>query len=109
MYKKMTALLGEKEYVLNVEANCFYEFFQDKTGQDYFDLVKNQKGYSDVIQFVKGLIYAGHMAESEIEGTNHTITKEEVDKFVRFMTPEQTTKIFNDYNALMGAQKKEGE
>lgn len=105
----MTALLGERELVLNVEANCFYEFFQEKTGQDYFQFVTTQKGYNDVITFVKGLIYAGHMAESEIEGTNHLLSKEEVDKYVRAMTPEQSGKIFNDYNALMGVEKKEGE
>src|SRR5688572_26559492 len=108
-YKQMTLQIGEQDFVLNIEAMCFYDYFKEKTGQDYFEFLDTvSKNLSGTKEFIQGVVYAGMMAHSEISETNHTLSKEEVDKHIRRLRPQDINKIMSDYNSLQEPEK-EGE
>lgn len=107
--KKMTLQLGGQNLVLNYGVNYFYKYFKEGTGMDLLTFSKTEIDSVSLIEFVAGLIYAGHMAESKISNTNHTLTKQQVDEYVWALSPEESGKIFEQYNNLMSEGKETGE
>jgi hypothetical protein len=99
MEKKMKLSLGGNELVLNFDTPRHWTLFKKATGFDILTFGNTEIDADRIVQFAKGLTYAGYYAECKLNKVDPKFTMEEIFDLVDDGRKEFPTELIVFYQS----------